>query len=64
MWCLNSGDTQDCSTLWINEVDQAIDAGECGAVAVLTERAGWFSFEDVEGEGAQAGEHAGVGADA
>ena len=34
------------------------------AVAVLTERVGLVGLEDVESEAAQAGEHAGVGADA
>ena len=36
-------------------------AGEGGAVAVLAECAGLVGLEDVEGEAAQAGEHAGVG---
>ena len=56
---------QGCSTLWDDEKsEQIVDAGEGGAVAVLAERAGAVSLEDVEGETAQAGEHAGIGADA
>ena len=58
------GPAQGCSTLWIDEVDQAIDAGECGAVAVLAERAGRVGLEDVEGVGSQAREDARIGADA
>jgi len=42
---------------------QAIEAAESGAVAVLTERAEFVCFEDVETEAAQAGEHAWIGAD-
>ena len=57
--------TQGCSTLWDNEKSkQIVDAGEGGAVAVLAERAGAVGLENVEGEAAQAGEHAGIGADA
>lgn len=56
---------QGCSTLWDDEKsEQIVDAGEGGAVAVLAERAGAVGLEDVEGETAQAGEHAGIGADA
>ena len=56
---------QGCSTLWDNEKSkQIVDAGEGGAVAVLAERAGAVGLENVEGEAAQAGEHAGIGADA
>ena len=56
---------QGCSTLWDNEKsEQIVDAGEGGAVAVLAERAAAVGLEDVEGETAQAGEHAGIGADA
>src|ERR1700758_793051 len=53
------------------EIDDAYIGGERtgegsegGAVAVLAERAGAVGLEDVEGETAQAGEHAGIGADA
>jgi hypothetical protein len=56
---------QGCSTLRGDEKsEQIVDAGEGGAVAVLAERAGAVGLEDVEGETAQAGEHAGIGADA
>jgi hypothetical protein len=56
---------QGCSTLWDDEKsEQIIDAGKGGAVAVLAERAGAVGFEDIKGETAQAGEHAGIGADA
>src|ERR1700761_2804482 len=56
---------QGCSTLWDDEKsEQIVDAGEGGAVAVLAERAGAVGLEDVEGESAPAGEHAGIGADA
>jgi len=44
--------------------NQFSDACETGAVAVLAECVGLVGLEDVEGEAAQAGEHAGVGADA
>ena len=55
---------QGCSTLWDDKKsEQIVDAGEGGAVAVLAERAGAVGLED-EGETAQAGEHAGIGADA
>jgi hypothetical protein len=51
--------------LWDDEkFKQIVDAGEGGAVAVLAERAGAVGLEDVKGETAQAGEHAGIGADA
>src|ERR1700752_4892943 len=56
---------QGCSMLWDDEKsEQIIDASEGGAVAVLAERAGAVGLENVEGETAQAGEHAGIGADA
>ena len=41
-----------------------MEALESGAVAVLIEGARPVCFEDVEGETAQAGEDAGIGADA
>jgi hypothetical protein len=56
---------QGCSTLWDGEhSEQPFDARESGAVAVLAEGVGPVRLEDVEGEAAQADEHAGVGADA
>src|ERR1700751_2923394 len=55
---------QGCSTLWNDEKsEQIVDAGEGGAVAVLAERAGAVGLEDVKGETAQAGKHAGIGAE-
>jgi hypothetical protein len=61
----NHSHKQGCSTLWDDEEsEQIVDAGEGGAVAVLTERAEAVGLEDVESETAQAGEHAGIGADA
>jgi hypothetical protein len=41
-----------------------VDACECGTVAVLGDGVDAVGLEDVEGETAQSGEHAGVGADA
>jgi len=41
-----------------------IDACESGTVAVLRTRRGLIGCENVEGEAAQAGEHAGIGSDA
>ncbi len=41
-----------------------IDACESGPVAVLGARCGLVGCEDVEGEAAQTGEHAGIGSDA
>lgn len=46
-----------------DEFEQVVDACESGTVAVLTERVGLVGLEDVEGEAAQAGENARVGAD-
>jgi hypothetical protein len=46
------------------EIEQVVDACERGTVAVLAECVGTVGLEDVEAEAAQAGEHAGVGADA
>jgi len=40
-----------------------IDACESGPVAILGARCGLVGGEDVEGEAAQAGEHAGIGSD-
>ncbi len=51
--------------LWeSNESEQVVDTGESGAIAILGDGASLVSLEDVEGEAAQAGEHAGVGANA
>ncbi len=56
---------QGCSTLWDNEhSEQFPDTCEAGTVAILAERVGAVGPENVEGEAAQADEHAGVGADA
>lgn len=59
------GFVQGCSTLSDSEeIEQVVDACERGTVAVLAECVGTVGLEDVEAEAAQAGEHAGVGADA
>ena len=59
------GASQGCSTLWdTQEPEQVVDACEGGTVAVLAERVGAVGLEDVEGETAQSGEYARVGADA
>ena len=56
--------TQGCSTLLIDdEREQVVDACESGTASVLAERSGPVCLEDVEGEAAQSGEHARVGAD-
>src|SRR3954471_3344566 len=56
---------QGCSTLWnAEEVEEAIEAVDGGAEAVLGERASAVGLEDVEGEAAEPGEDAGVDADA
>ena len=44
--------------------EQVFAACGTSAVAILPERVGLVRFEDVEGQAARAGEHAGVGADA
>jgi len=56
---------QGCSTLRDSQhFEQFLDTDETGPVAVLAERVGLVGLEDVEGEAAQAGEHARIGADA
>ena len=51
--------------LWdIADFEQFSDACEGGAVAVLAERVGLVGLEDIEGEAAQAGKDAWIGADA
>src|SRR3954465_351931 len=56
---------QGCSTLWnAEEVEEAIEAADGGAEAVLGERASAVGLEDVEGEAAEPCEDAGVDADA
>src|SRR6201987_4252382 len=63
-YCASVVSLQGCSTLRGDEKsEQIVDAGEGGAVAVLAERAGAVGLEDVEGETAQAGKHAGIGAE-
>jgi hypothetical protein len=47
-----------------NEFEQIVDACESGTIAVLADGACLVGLEDVEGEASQAGEHAGVGANA
>ena len=55
---------QGCSTLRDGEhSEQFFDACEAGALAILDERVGLVGLEGVEGDAAQAGEHARVGAD-
>jgi len=57
--------TQGSSMLWYsNNFEQVVDTTESGAVTILTGRASLVGLEDVEGETTQAGEHAGVGANA
>src|SRR5215213_1569777 len=57
--------TQGCSTLWDAEkVEEVIDATDGSAEAVLREGASAAGLEDVEGEAAEAGEEAGIAADA
>jgi hypothetical protein len=56
-----------CSTLRnSDEFEEVVDSCESGpvAVAVLAERVGLVGLEDVVGEAAQAGKHAGVGSNA
>jgi hypothetical protein len=54
-----------CSTLRnSDELEEVVDSCESGPVAVLAERVGLVGLEDVVGEAAQAGEHAGVGSNA
>jgi hypothetical protein len=56
---------QGCSTLWyLEEVDEAGEAADGGAVTVLAERGSSVCLENVEGEAAEPGEDAGVDADA
>src|SRR5215218_10417670 len=56
---------QGCSTLWnAEEVEEAMEAADGGAEAVLGERASAVGLEDVEGEAAAPCEDAGVDADA
>ncbi len=56
---------QGCSTLRDSEhSEQLSEACEAGPVAILAQGVGAVGLEDVEGEAAQSGEHAGVGADA
>jgi len=58
-WCASHG----CSTLDCDELRQAIEASESGAISVLAQRAGAIGLENVEGKTAQAGEHAGIAPD-
>jgi len=64
-WFVGLSVDQGCSMLWYsNQFEQVVDATECGAVTILTDGACLVGLEDVEGETTQAGEHAGVGANA
>jgi len=44
--------------------EQVVESAESGAISILGQRADTVGFEDVEGEAAQAGEHARVGSNA
>jgi hypothetical protein len=57
--------SQGCSTLWnTKELEERGEAGDGGTEAILGEQAATVGPENVEGEAAEAGEDAGVAADA
>jgi hypothetical protein len=47
-----------------NKLEQVVETTEGGAVTILTDGGCLICLEDIEGETPQAGEHAGVGANA